>query len=190
MTLSDTPPSIKKKKYQIIYADPPWCYNDKMKGHQGAETHYKTMNNKDICTLPIQQLVDKNCVLFMWATSPLLPKAFEVIQAWGFKYKTIAFCWNKQTKHGKWVSNLGRWTMGNVELCLLSVRGKPKRIIKNIKQLVIAKRKRHSQKPDEVRERIVQLIGNLPRIELFAREKTPGWDVWGNEVESNISLET
>ena len=124
----------------------------------------------------------------MWATSPLLPEAFEVMKAWGFKYKTVAFCWNKQTKNGKWVSNMGRWTMGNIELCLLGVKGKPKRIAKNIKQLIIAERTKHSKKPDEVRNRIVQLMGDLPRIELFAREKTPGWDVWGNEVESDIKL--
>ena len=177
------------KKYKIIYADPPWSYSDKMTGHgQGAETHYKTMNNKDISNLPIGTLADKDCVLFLWATSPLLPEAFETIKAWGFKYKTVAFCWNKQTKHGKWVSNMGRWTMGNVEVCLLAVKGKPKRIVKNIKQLVIAERKKHSQKPLEVSDRIVELMGDLPRIELFAREKSEGWDVWGNEVESDISL--
>ena len=172
------------KKYQIIYADPPWSYNDKMKGHQGAETHYRTMNNKDICALPISELADKNCVLFMWATSPLLPEAFEAMKSWGFKYKTVAFCWNKQSKNGKWISNMGRWTMGNIEMCLLGVRGKPKRVIKNVKQLVIAERKRHSQKPVEVAERIVELMGDLPRIELFARQRTPGWDVWGDEVSA------
>ena len=107
---------------------------------------------------------------------------------WGFKYKTLAFCWSKHTKNGKKVSNLGRWTMGNVELCLLGVRGKPKRKIKNIKQLVEAERTKHSKKPEEVRNRIVKLMGDIPRIELFARQKTEGWDVWGNEVESDIEL--
>lgn len=146
------------------------------------------MNNKDIGMLPISGLADKDCVLFMWATSPLLPEALEVMKAWGFKYKTVAFCWNKQTKNSKWVSNMGRWTMGNVEICILGVNGKPKRIIKNVKQLVIAERKRHSEKPQEVRTRIVDLMGDIPRIELFARVKTEGWDVWGNEVESDIVL--
>ena len=107
---------------------------------------------------------------------------------WGFKYRTLAFCWSKHTKNGKKVSNLGRWTMGNVELCLLGVRGKPKRKIKNIKQLVEAERTKHSKKPEEVRNRIVKLMGDIPRIELFARQKTEGWDVWGNEVESDIEL--
>ena len=133
-------------------------------------------------------MADKNCVLFLWATSPLLPEAIEVMQAWGFKYKTVAFCWSKHTKNGKKVKNLGRWTMGNVELCLLGVKGKPKRQVKNVYQLVEAERTKHSKKPDEVRKRIVQLMGELPRVELFAREKTPGWDVWGNEVESDINF--
>jgi site-specific DNA-methyltransferase (adenine-specific) len=180
------------KKYQIIYADPPWSYNDTQKSGGtaffGASVRYPLMANKDILKLPIAEMAEKDCVLFMWATSPLLPESIETIRAWGFKYKTVAFCWNKQSKNGKWISNMGRWTMGNVEICLLGVKGKPKRILKNIKQLVIAERKRHSEKPPEVRNRIVELMGDLPRIELFAREKTEGWDSWGNEVESDIKL--
>ena len=180
------------KKYKIIYADPPWSYNDTQKSGGtaffGASVRYNTMNNADISKLPIGDMADKDCCLFMWATSPLLPEAIETIKAWGFKFKTMAFCWNKQSKNGKWISNMGRWTMGNVEVCLLGVKGKPKRIVKNIKQLVIAERKRHSEKPTEVRNRIVELMGDIPRIELFARQKTEGWDVWGNEVESDIDL--
>lgn len=110
------------------------------------------------------------------------------MKAWGFKYITIAFCWSKHTVNKKKVSNLGRWTMGNVEVCLLGRKGKPQRICKNIKQLVEAERTKHSKKPHEVRQRIVALMGDIPRIELFAREKTEGWDVWGNEVASDIEL--
>ena len=179
-------------KYKIIYADPPWSYSDTQKSGGtaffGASVRYPLMKNKDIANLPINDLADKDCVLFMWATSPLLPEAIETIKEWGFKYKTVAFCWNKQSKNGKWISNMGRWTMGNVEICLLAVKGKPKRIVKNIKQLVIAERKRHSEKPEEVANRIVDLMGDLPRIELFARNKRDGWDVWGNEVENDITL--
>ena len=178
------------KKYQIIYADPPWSYGDKMLGHQGAETHYKTMSNKHVCSLNISDISDKDCCLFIWATSPLLPEAFDAMKSWGFKYKTVAFCWSKHTKNEKPVSNLGRWTMGNVELCLLGVKGTPNswRQDKSIKQLVWAERTKHSKKPEEVRKRIVHLLGDRPRIELFAREKTEGWDVWGNEVESDMEL--
>lgn len=175
------------KKYQIIYADPPWSYNDTQKSGGtaffGASARYETMNNKDIMNLPIQNIADKNCVLFLWATSPLLPEAIETIKKWGFQYKTIAFCWNKQSKHGKWISNMGRWIMGNIELCLLGTKGKPKRVVKNVKQLVIAERKKHSEKPSEVRERIVELMGDLPRIELFSRNPVEGWDCIGNEID-------
>jgi len=181
------------KKYQIIYADPPWSYNDKMDGHQGAETHYKTQSLEWIKSLRVGSLTANDCCLFLWVVSPLLPEAFEVISAWGFKYKTVAFCWNKTSKNA-WVSNMGRWTMGNIELCLLATMGKPKRVRKDIKQLVIANREQHSKKPDEVRNRIVKLMGDLPRIELFCRgdrtvdllgyNRLRGWDVWGNEVDS------
>jgi len=178
------------KKYNIIYADPPWSYNDKMSGHSFSLDHeYETQPLEWIKKLPVQNISDKNCVLFLWAVSPQLPEAIEVMKAWGFKYKTVAFCWSKVHKSGKPVSNLGRWTMGNIELCLLGVRGKPKRICNNVKQLVVAERTIHSKKPDEVRNRIVELMGDLPRIELFARQKTEGWDVWGNEVESDIHID-
>jgi len=186
------------KKYQIIYADPPWSYNDKMKGHQGAETHYRTMPVEDIRALPIATLANTNCCLFLWAVSPLLPEAISVMEAWGFKYKTIAFCWSKIESGGAWVSNMGRWTMGNIELCLLGTRGQPQRITENVKQLVVSLRTEHSKKPDEVRNRIVRLMGDLPRIELFARgnrtkdlfryNRYDGWDCWGNEVESDIVI--
>ena len=106
------------KKYQIIYADPPWSYNDKMKGHQGAETHYQTQDLEWIKSLPIKKISDDNCVLFLWAVSPLLPEAFEVIKSWGFEYITLAFCWIKETPlFNKQVKNLGRWTMGGGRAC-------------------------------------------------------------------------
>ena len=110
------------------------------------------------------------------------------MKAWGFKFVTVAFVWSKHTANGKKVANLGRWTMGNVEICLLGRKGKPQRVCKNIRQLVEAERFRHSAKPEEVRKRIVDLMGDVSRIELFARQKTEGWDVWGNEVESDIDL--
>ncbi len=180
------------KKYQIIYADPPWTYGDTQKSggtaYFGASVRYDTMPLEKIKSLPIGTISGKNAVLFLWVTSPLLPEGLEVINSWGFFFKTIAFCWNKQSKYGKWISNMGRWTMGNIELCLLGVKGHPRRICNNIKQLVIAERTSHSRKPDEVRDRIVQLMGDVLRIELFARQKVVGWDCWGNEVESDIDL--
>ena len=137
-----------------------------------------------IKSLDVAKLAEKDCILVLWAVSPQLPEAIEVMQAWGFTYKTVAFCWSKVTKNKKLVSNLGKWTMGNVELCLLGVRGKPNklRVDKSVKQLVVAERTVHSKKPDEVRERITQGFGDLPRIELFARQHVDGWDCWGDEV--------
>jgi len=175
------------KKYQIIYADPPWSYNDKMSGHSFSLDHeYETQSKQWISNLPIREICEDTSCLFLWVTSPMLDEGIKVMSDWGFKYKTVAFCWSKETVNGKDVSNLGRWTMGNVELCLLGVKGSPNswRIDKSIKQLVRAVRTKHSKKPDIVRENIVKLLGDRPRIELFARQKTEGWDVWGNEVGS------
>jgi len=189
------------KKYQIIYADPPWSYDDKL-GNQvnmGAATGtYQTMGINEIKNLPIKEIADTDCVLFLWAVSPLLPESLDVIKAWGFKFKTVAFNWVKITNNGNFISNMGRWTMGNCELCLLATKGSPKRLKKDIKQLQISERKGHSKKPDIIRKQIVELMGDIPRIELFARgDKTKdlfdfnrfdGWDTFGNEVENPTEL--
>ena len=170
------------KKYSIIYADPPWNYNDK--GCNCAEDlHYKSMKVEEICNLPVNHIVDKNCILFLWATYPKMQEAMKVIEAWGFTYKTIGFQWIKLNKNeiGCYFG-LGRWTRGNTEPCLIAVKGKPKRISASISQLVFAPITRHSEKPPIVRNKIIELIGDLPRIELFARQQADGWDCWGNDV--------
>ena len=124
-----------------------------------------------------------NCVLFMWVTMPQLPNVFEVIKAWGFEYKTCGFTWVKKNKiKDSWFMGMGNWTRSNSELCLLSVKGKPKRIDASILSVIDTPIEKYSKKPDVVKDHIVKLCGNLPRIELFARQKTKGWDVWGNEV--------
>jgi len=176
-------------KYSIIYADPPWRYGRKY-GSGVAENHYSTMSMQEISELPISKIAHTNSILFLWATFPQLDVALEVIQAWGFRYKTVGFVWVKQTKVShQWFFGLGNWTRSNAEICLLATRGKPKRKSASIHQLIISPVQSHSQKPQEVREKIVELLGDLPRIELFAREKTDGWDVWGNEVECDIDME-
>lgn len=178
------------KKYKIIYADPAWSYKDKaLAGNRGAGCKYNVMSINDISKLPVGGVADKDCVLFMWVTMPKLNECFQVIEAWGFEYKTVAFTWVKRNKKSpSWFWGMGRWTRANAELCLIATKGKPKRISAAIHSIVDTPIQRHSQKPNEVRERIVKLMGDIPRIELFAREKTKGWDVWGNEVESNINL--
>ena len=174
--------------YQIIYADPPWRYDQK--GLQGAaEKHYSTMSLEDICKLPVGSISAKDSILFLWATFPQLPAALRVISAWGFKYKTVAFLWlKKNRKADSWFFGLGFWTRGNAEVCLLATRGHTKRQSSKIHQFIISPIEAHSKKPDIVRDKIVELAGDVPRIELFARQTTPGWDVWGNEVTSSITL--
>ena len=186
------------KQYQIIYADPPWFYNKrnlkKKDGTRnnfawGATNHYPVMTTKDICKLPIKELADENCMLCLWATFPRLNDALEVIKAWGFEYITVGFVWVKTQKDGNIrMDGVGNYTMANAEICLIGRKGKYWRNKTGIKQIVLSQKTKHSKKPNEVRNRIIELFGDLPRIELFAREKTEGWDVWGNEVESNIKL--
>lgn len=177
------------KKYNIIYADPPWQYaRSKVQG--AAEKHYHTMSVDDICQLPIAEICCKDCILFMWATFPQLREALQVIKSWGFDYKSVAFVWLKQNKSGiGWFYGLGFWTRGNAEICLLATKGQPKRKSAKVHQFIISPLRGHSQKPDEARDKIVELVGDLPLVELFAREKADGWDTWGNEVECDIVLE-
>lgn len=176
------------KRYHVIYADPPWRYEQKsMQG--AAEKHYPTMSIADLCALPVANIAAEDSTLFLWATFPQLPTALKLIRAWGFTYKTIAFLWLKKNKKSdSWFYGLGFWTRGNAEVCLLATKGHPKRRAANIHQFIISPIQEHSKKPDEVREKIVDLMGDVPRIELFARSYTEGWDVWGNEVESDIDL--
>jgi len=181
--------SQKSKKYAIILADPPWRFNvwnrDTGCG-RSADSHYKTMTLDDIKELKIPS--SDNSVLFMWAVLPQLNEALQVIKSWGFTFKTVAFVWVKLNKDGTPFTGMGYWTRANAEICLLATKGKISRQSKSVKQVILSQRQEHSKKPDEVRNRIVQLMGDLPRIELFARQKTEGWDVWGNEVESDIDL--
>jgi N6-adenosine-specific RNA methylase IME4 len=172
------------KKYEIIYADPPWKYKDTASsGKRGASFKYDVQDHEWICSLPVKNITANNCVLFMWVTMPQLPNVFEVIKAWGFEYKTCGFTWVKKNKiKDSWFMGMGNWTRSNSELCLLSVKGKPKRIDASILSVIDTPIEKYSKKPDVVKDHIVKLCGNLPRIELFARQKTKGWDVWGNEV--------
>ena len=184
------------KKYQIIYADPPWhfgsgcVYQDGGRPVRKIEDQYLTTKTKDLKQIPVQDICDKDCLLFMWVIDSHIPDALELIKAWGFKYSTVAFYWVKKYNTGSNCYNVGRWTMKTVEPVFLASMGTPMHFKKksNVKQLIEAVRTKHSKKPNEVKDRIVELCGDLPRIELFARQKTEGWDVWGNEVESDIDL--
>ena len=172
------------KKYGVIYADPPWYFktrSDKGKD-KSPERHYPCMPLADIIRLPVDRIAEDNAVLLMWVVDPMLDQAFKVIDAWGFKYKTVGFTWAKTNrKKLGFFTGLGYWTRGNPEMCLLATKGKPKRIHMDVAQLVVAPRGKHSEKP-LLHESIERLVGG-PYIELFARKKTrKGWDFWGNEV--------
>ena len=182
------------KKYKIIYVDPPWDYGN-TKNHNGrfwgiADRHYSVMKLEDIKALQVNEIADKDCYLFLWATSPFLEKAFEVLKEWNFKYSTVGFVWIKMKNDMSEVrkDGLGKHTISNAEYCLIARKGKHWREAKNVQQIVQTPKFKHSKKPDEVRDRIVKLCGDLPRIELFARDKVPGWDAWGYEVDSDIIL--
>lgn len=175
------------KKYNIIYADPPWSYKDKaLAGNRGACCKYDVMTIEDIENLPIKDISASDCILFMWVTMPKLNECFEVIKKWGFEYKTCAFTWIKQNKKSNslfW--GMGRWTRANAELCLIATKGKPKRQSAKVHSVIMSKIREHSRKPDETRDRIVELCGDIPRIELFARQSVDGWDCWGLEAPND-----
>ena len=171
------------KKYRIIYADPPWQYDYKA-GKGVAERHYHTMGIQELQELPVKQIADKDCVLFLWVTFPFLSEGLSVMESWGFQYKTCAFNWVKRNKKAdSFYFGMGFWTRTCSEVCLLGTRGKPKRVSKSVPQICDARIMEHSRKPDEIRERIVKLCGEVPRIELFARCRYAGWDCLGDEID-------
>ena len=178
------------KKYDVIYADPPWEYRQsgsKTNSRGMAKQHYDTMNTNEICELPIRKICTDKAVCFMWATFPNITGALKVMDAWGFEYKTAAFVWIKKNKKSDslfW--GMGAYTRANAEVCLLGISKdtKASKVVKShaVHQVIEAKIKRHSEKPHEAMQRIEELVGDIPRIELFARKEHAGWDCWGDEV--------
>ena len=119
----------------------------------------------------------------MWATDPHLCLAVKLMEDWGFEYKTIGFYWVKQNKNNdNFFTGMGYWTRANPEMCLLGTRGNPKRLAKDVRKLVVSRRREHSRKPDEIRNRIERLLDG-PYLEMFARSTKSGWDAWGNQVD-------
>ena len=180
-------PEIKlpEKRYHIVYCDPPWHYDsaqfDAGRGilTSAARFHYPTVKTDVMCDWPIQDICEDDCLLFMWACSPLLKDAIKLGESWGFEYVTIVFIWDKVAK------NVGCYTMSNCEVVLLFKRGKipQPRGARNVQQLHSVQRtKRHSEKPSIIRNNIELMFPTQSKIELFARNRFPGWDCWGNEV--------
>lgn len=181
------------KKYSIIYADPPWKYNSranhKTRFRGGCCGHYDLMSMDEIKALPLPEMANDDCALFLWCTFPYLDKQIKLFKHWGFRYRTVGFTWMKTNiKNGKPFFGVGYYAKSNAEVCLLGIKGKLKPVSNSVSSMIVSPRREHSRKPDEVRENIVRLFGDLPRIELFARTETEGWDVWGNEVENDVEL--
>ena len=194
-TLEELYPKLPNKKYDIIYADPPWDYNGKLQFDKSSKSvneidvskkifissacfKYPTLKLDELKKLPINKIAKENCLLFMWTSNPHLVQAMELGKSWGFEYRTVAFVWDKMNH------NPGQYTLSNCELCLVFKSGKipTPRGARNIQQLVRSSRREHSEKPDEIREAIRKMFPTQDKIELFAREKIEGWDVWGLDV--------
>jgi len=175
---------LPKKKYQIIYADPPWRYNQNW-GNGCVKHHYDTMKTKDIEELPIKDISADDCHLYLWVTNPFLKEGLDVCKAWGFEYKQL-LTWVKTSNNGKPKMCMGYYFRGCTEHIIFGVKGKLPRLRKDLRNVIFAKQTKHSSKPDIIRSIIVKHSGNLPRVELFARNRIEGWDCYGNEVPSTI----
>lgn len=186
--------------YSVAMADPAWSYVQQGRGV--AENHYRTMPVAEVQALPISRLMSRDAVLFLWGTWPQLPVVLATGAAWGFEYKTCGFVWVKYHEGSeKRCIGGGFWTRANTEFCLLFTRGDVRRVdataARSVRQLIetddedkllLAPRGRHSEKPAAARERIVELMGDVPRIELFARQKVEGWSAWGNEIDADVDF--
>lgn len=179
------------KKYSIILSDPAWSYRGQTQhGGQGkpytggAKTHYPTMELHELKALDVPSICEKDALMFMWTSSPHLDQGIELLKSWGFEWATVGFVWDKKAV------NPGYYTMSQCELCLIGKKGRiPRpRGARNVRQLVSESRTTHSTKPDEVRQRIVQMFPTQSRLEMFSRQKVEGWDAWGNEIESDVVI--
>ena len=180
-------------KFGAILIDPPWAYKDRNKpdviGQRAAEQHYRTMPLHEIAGLPVPDLAERNCALFMWAVDSHLDVAIDLLKVWGFRYKTIAFVWIKLKDDQLTLYDppparigMGHWSRKQSEICLLATKGRPKRLSKGVRQVIQVPRRQHSRKPDETYRRIEALVPG-PYLEMFARQRQPGWSSWGSEVD-------
>jgi N6-adenosine-specific RNA methylase IME4 len=195
--MSDAFAGLPRNHYGAILVDPPWHFEAwSGKGTaRSAENHYSTMTMRQITRLPVDEIAAKDCALFMWCCWPSIGDALTIIETWGFQYKTCAFSWMKADPYRLFADDatpfagMGYWTRANTEPCLLATRGRPKRLNADVRQGIIAPRREHSRKPDGIHERIERLVAG-PYLELFARQRRQGWDVWGNEIDKFRTIES
>lgn len=186
-------------KYGAILIDPPWRFETWNKQttvqargststYTSASVHYETMTHQEIYELPVADLAADDCALFCWACWPMFPEALKAVSSWGFTFKTMGFVWVKGEGLPMWPDDIktrmgmGYWTRANTEPCILATRGKPKRLHADVRQVILDRNREHSRKPDEIYSRIERLVDG-PYLEMFARQKWPDWDVWGNETD-------
>jgi len=187
------------KKYSVILADPPWSYRDigmdwaakeGTKYRRSVMNHYGVMTIEDICALPIQDFMEENCALFLWTTWPHIFFAQDVMNAWGFRYRSLAWVWAKLNKSSMGFHyGMGWYTRGNSEPCLLAIKGSMPPAVRDVQSLIVSSIREHSRKPDEQYGKIERLYPDAPKLELFARRPWDGWDAWGNEVDSDIAMQ-
>ncbi|HFQ4959222.1 TPA: MT-A70 family methyltransferase [Vibrio vulnificus] len=180
------------KKYQVIYADPPWQFNSKRTGgnmKSGAAQHYNCMTLDEMKAMPINEITEDNALLVMWWVGAMPQEAIDLVEAWGFTLKNMnGFVWEKLTVHHNPVFGLGYYTRAGSESAIIAVKGKFKPQNRSVRAVRSAPVGRHSEKPHEFREDILKLAGDVPRLELFARTAPEGWDVFGNECDRSIEL--
>ena len=180
------------KKYNIIYADPPWktkTFKEKKDGLISRALPYPQMTDAEIMGLDVKSIAAENAILFMWCIDSRIPAASEIMKRWGFCYKCVGFVWGKSAKTTEGFNGgFSSYTKRDCEFCLIGTRGAYLNLRRGVNQILIEPKTTHSRKPDTVRERIIDLCGDVPRVELFCRFPAEGWDIWGNEVECTAEL--
>ena len=175
------------KKFNVIYADPPWSFNSKKTGgsmKSGASQHYDVMSIEDLKSLPVEKLSSDNCLLVMWWVGAMPQEAINLVEAWGFKLKNMnGFVWNKLTVKGLPFFGMGYYTRAGSESAIIAIKGKPDIKSRSVRAVITSPVGKHSEKPNDFREAINELMGKeCPKIELFARQRHEGFESWGNEL--------
>lgn len=187
---------MESKKYKLIYADPPWSFKSKRTGgsmKSGADSQYKTMTIEQMKQMDVATLCDDDCLLIMWWVGSQPIEAVQLCEAWGFKFSTMTgFVWDKLTVKGNPHFGMGHTTRASVECALIGYRGKLKNIIQShsVRSRHSETISRHSEKPDLFRKLAVELVGDIPRLEMFSRGEFEGWDVFGNQCKDSIKINT